>query len=249
MSRSRPISSAFPRLRRSRWPSAVYAVGDVHGCFDALTTLERIILEDAGGRPGGKLLVMLGDYIDRGPQSRQVIDHLLEPAPAGFERICLRGNHEQMMLDYLADPQSHGYWLDEGGAETLASYGIAAEPGQAGHGPASVATQLPQHHLAFLAGLPGLLQLPGWIFVHAGIRPGVPLERQRDDDLIWIREPFLEGGGLPGFRVVHGHTPVDAPEVTPPRIGIDTHCYATGRLTALRVTPDGDIGFLTAEVE
>jgi serine/threonine protein phosphatase 1 len=110
-----------------------------------------------------------------------------------------------------------------------------------------VAARIPPRHLEFIANLPILLELPRWLFVHAGIRPGVPLTRQNDEDLIWIREPFLTGHGLRGYRVVHGHTPVDEPEETPFRSGIDTQCYATGRLTALRIKEDGETRFFTVQ--
>lgn len=239
------------RLLSDTWPAAVYAVGDVHGCRRQLLALERAILEDAAAIPGEKWIVMLGDYIDRGPESAGVVDHLLQPPPDGFLRHALRGNHEQMMLDFLDDPRSNLHWLDQGGAATLASYGVdraqafgrsddlAALLGQ-------IAERVPSSHIEFLRGLPVLVGLPGWLFVHAGLRPGVGLERQSTEDLLWIRDPFLYGPGMPGIRVVHGHTPTPAPEFTPTRIGIDTGCFLTGRLTGLRVMRDGSTKVLTA---
>jgi serine/threonine protein phosphatase 1 len=224
------------------WPAAVYAVGDVHGCLDQLVELEGRIVADGEGIGGEKWIVMLGDYIDRGPHSAAVVAHLLRPPPAGFRRFALRGNHEQMMLDFLADPEANLYWLDQGGWETLASYGIeAALKRQASSGTplAHIAERIPASHRAFMASLPVLLSLPGWLFVHAGVRPGIGIDRQDAEDLIWIRGPFLDGPGMTGVRVVHGHTPGPEPVFTPARIGIDTQCYLTGRLTGLRVTPDG----------
>jgi serine/threonine protein phosphatase 1 len=245
-----PSSAPRKRLRAETWPSAVYAVGDVHGCHDALIEMERTIAADATRIAGEKWIVMLGDYVDRGPDSAAVIDHLIGPAPSGLRRICLTGNHEQMMLDFIADPARHAYWLDEGGIETLASYGADVDRLE-GHLPIAVpdglAASVPPEHLRFIATLPIMLALPGWLFVHAGIRPGVRINRQSDEDLIWIREPFLDGPGVRGYRVVHGHTPSDAPEIMRHRIGIDTHCFATGRLTALRVTPGGETRIFTVQ--
>ena len=232
------------RLSASEWPAAVYAIGDVHGCHRQLAALERMVVADGAELPGEKWIVTLGDHIDRGPDSRAVLDHLLAPPPEGFRRFSLLGNHEQMMLDFLADPEEHAYWLDQGGIETLASYGVDVLRPYATDRVldaflADLAAAIPPAHLEWIAGLPVLLELPGWLFVHAGVRPGVPVAQQTDEDLVWIREPFLSGPGLRGCRVVHGHTPGRMPVVTESRIGIDTHCFVTGRLTALRVTPDG----------
>lgn len=238
------------RLHMDTWPAAVYAVGDVHGCRRQLLALESAVIEDAAAILGEKWIVMLGDYIDRGPESAGVVDHLLQPPPHGFVRHTLRGNHEQMMLDFLDDPRSNLHWLDQGGAATLASYGVDVDRTLARlNDPEAllgqIAERVPPSHIEFLRGLPVLLGLPGWLFVHAGLRPGIGLEQQSMEDLLWIRDPFLYGPGLPGIRVVHGHTPVPAPEFTPARIGIDTGCFLTGRLTGLRITPDGLTKVLT----
>jgi serine/threonine protein phosphatase 1 len=229
------------RLAFDEWPAAVYAVGDVHGCLAQLLALEHQIIADGRRVAGEKWLVMLGDYIDRGPDSAGVVAHLLEPLPEGWRRICLLGNHEQMMLDFLQDAEAFAFWLDEGGLATLESYAAAAADGDD-----EAEVVMPGAHLRFLAGLPISLSLPGWLFVHAGIRPGVPLADQTDDDLIFIRRPFLDATDFGGLRVVHGHTPGRAPVDTPARIGIDTHCFHSGRLTAVRVLPDGSTKFFTA---
>ena len=233
------------RLYFDRWPEALYAIGDVHGCLPQLLDMERQIAADAAGVAGDKWIVMLGDYVDRGPQSAGVVAHLLRPPPAGFRRFCLRGNHEQMMLDFLDDPDEHAYWLLEGGLDTLQSYAIGAGPALLAdvH---QIGRHIPLDHLQFLRDLPLFLSLPGTAFVHAGIRPGRSLAEQTDEDLIWIREPFLSSE-LPGApRVVHGHTPGPEPVVTPYRVCLDTRCYLTGRLTAARIAEAGEISFFTA---
>lgn len=236
------------RLAFTDWPAAVYAVGDVHGCLDQLLAVEEKIEQDSLAIEGEKWLVTLGDHIDRGPKSAAVIDHLMGPAPSGFRRFSLLGNHEQMMLDFRDDPATNSHWLEEGGAETLASYGVVLS------NPQFVARelvrrqideQLPIAHRTFLAELPISLSLPGWLFVHAGVRPDVPLSMQSDEDLIWIRAPFLRAPLTEGFRVVHGHTPSRNVVTTPYRIGVDTHCYHTGLLSAVRVTPDGRTALLS----
>lgn len=238
------------RLVHDTWPAAVYAIGDIHGYLGQLTALEADIIGDGASIPGEKWLVTLGDYIDRGPSSAEVLDHLLQPLPGGWRRIALVGNHDQIMLDFLRDPKTHDHWLVEGGAETIVSYGVdlAALLGRPDAWRTlhrAFSAQVPPEHLALLTGLPVALTLPGWIFVHAGIRPGVPFHRQRDDDLIWIRSPFLETLRQDGVTVVHGHTPTVEPVMTADRIGVDTHCYLTGRLTAVRVTPDGKTKLLS----
>jgi serine/threonine protein phosphatase 1 len=228
----------------------VYAIGDVHGCLDQLQALESLIAEDGLDFEGEKWLVTLGDHIDRGPHSRQAIEHVMGPAPRGFRRFALLGNHEQIMLDFLESPAAHAYWLEEGGKQTLASYGVDIDYPPL-RGLASLLGQLddaiPAAHRAFISSLPYYLSLPGWLFVHAGIRPGIPLAMQSDEDLIWIRAPFLTSQMTGGFRVVHGHTPGHDIVVTPHRIDIDTHCYHTGRLSAVRVTPDGKTAFFSAD--
>ncbi len=237
-----------PRLSFDRWPAALYAIGDVHGCLPQLLDIEQQIEVDARGTKGEKWIVMLGDYVDRGPQSAQVLEHLLRPAPPGFKRFCLLGNHEQMMLDFLDDPVAHAYWLEQGGLETLRSYGLrlGAVSGANKVRFRSVRQHIPDDHQRFLDALPISLSLPGWVFVHAGIRPGRPLAEQSDEDLIWIREPFLSGRLAGAPRVVHGHTPSPGPVVTEHRVCLDTQCFLTDRLTAARIALSGELSFLTS---
>lgn len=223
-----------------------YVVGDIHGEIRLLAqVLERMVPMiyrdlETGLEPS---LIFLGDYIDRGPDSRSVIDALLNlPAtlPAGCEVRYLRGNHEQAALDFLDDPLTGPAWLEYGGIEMLASYGIAASVGTTAPPQLralrdSLAAALPREHLAYLRSLEDMVILGGYIFVHAGIRPGTPLERQKTEDLLWIREPFLSSSRNHGHIIVHGHTIVDNVTILANRIALDTGAYATGTLSCIRL--------------
>lgn len=218
----------------------IYAIGDVHGCLDLLLAAEEHIFRAAAATPGPKLIVMLGDYIDRGPNSAGVIDHLLAPPPDGFDRVCLCGNHEDMLESFLVSPRFEPHWLVYGGDATLASYGIDSD--EAFHSDATgarlkklILETVPVAHLDFVTRTPVCLEVGSLLFVHAGIQPGLPLDRQIDQDLMWIREPFLSFGPGLDLTVIHGHTPVAEPDFGPGRIGIDTGAFMTGRLTALRL--------------
>ncbi len=226
----------------------VYAVGDIHGRSDLLVRMQQLIASDAASADGRDLvLVFLGDYVDRGPASSEVLDRLTGTPLAGFRTIYLQGNHEAMMLDFLAGTSSVA-WLMNGGLATLASYGV--EPDDGWPSEALIAalrtglrTALPARHLRFLTEL-SLVHAEGdYVFVHAGIRPGLPLELQEAHDLLWIREPFLGRGRDDGLCVVHGHTIAARPEVRAHRIGIDTGAFHSGRLTCI-VLEDADIRFL-----
>jgi serine/threonine protein phosphatase 1 len=232
---------AHPRLTFHSWRAAVYAIGDVHGCLSQLLDLEAQIVADGHGIEGEKWIVTLGDHLDRGPASAEVLAHIRTQAPAGFQRIALMGNHEALLLAFLDNPVEDDIWRSQGGAETLRSYGIdpAAPVGR-------IAADFPVADRKFIADLPLYLMLPGWLFVHAGIRPGIPLSAQTEDDLLWIRAPFLNSQMTGGLRIVHGHTPGDDVVVTPHRIGLDTGCFVSGKLSAIRVTPDGRVKFFQA---
>lgn len=219
----------------------LYAVGDIHGRADLLARLEKRIVADWQARgAGGGLLIFLGDYIDRGAQSREVIERLISgfPLPAAH----LRGNHEQTLLDFLDDPDVGEMWRRNGGMETLASYGVPVGEVSVGRGFERAARELrarmPTAHLDFLNGLETSLQVGRYFFCHAGVRPGVPLDAQAADDLMWIREPFIMSREDFGKVVVHGHTPVETPELLPNRINIDTGAFLTGKLTCLVI--DGE---------
>lgn len=242
-----PASS--PRRQRLTLPAdqpLIYAIGDVHGCHDALLTLEARILADAANHPGEQpLIIYLGDYVDRGPASRTVIEHLAtERHGDGIERIALCGNHDDTFLKFIDDPLQHQRWLKVGGDATLRSYGLEPSGYLARtdglHALArDLGARVPAHHIAFLQNLPIAARSGDRLFVHAGIVPGMPLWQQEDYDMMWIREPFLsEGPNLP-VTVIHGHTAGPEPVFGKNRICIDTTCYATGLLTALKVTPDG----------
>lgn len=218
----------------------LYAVGDIHGRLDLLTALHRNIRRDREQRPheGKDVVVYVGDYVDRGPDSRGVIEHLLGDPLPGFEAVHLMGNHDEAMLRFLEDAAVGPEWASFGGDATLLSYGVRRSPNMIGmrryeEMRRQLVANLPPSHLSFLKGLQLSYTAGDYLFVHAGIRPGVPLERQRPDDLMWIRETFLSSREDHGKVVVHGHTPTGAPQVRANRIGIDTGAFASGILTCL----------------
>lgn len=216
--------------------SRVYAVGDVHGRVDLLDEMFRLIERDAqGSQAARKVIVMLGDYLDRGPDAQGVMERLLAGPPAGFHLVPLKGNHEQFLLDFLADPEVLELWLWNGGRVTLASYGVE---GYAEAARRALTDALPPAHLAFLEALPCRHVEGDYAFVHAGIQPGIALEDQSEFDLLWIRHPFLGSMADFGHVIVHGHSITPEPEVRSNRIGIDTGAYMTGRLTALALEGD-----------
>ncbi|WP_108683029.1 metallophosphoesterase family protein [Methyloceanibacter sp. wino2] len=219
----------------------VYAIGDIHGRSDLLTELLALIESDAAAAgTAAKTLVFLGDYVDRGPDSRGVIELLSADLPPGFDTHFLKGNHEQFLLDFLDDPSSLDGWLRNGGEQTLRSYGVDIDGLQDRHAPPMAWREafleaLPEAHLRFLTTLELKCVVGDYVFVHAGLRPGVPLDRQVPQDLLWIRHEFLDSEEPFGKIVVHGHTPERTPVVRPNRIGIDTGAVFSGSLTALRL--------------
>jgi serine/threonine protein phosphatase 1 len=193
--------------------------------------------------------VYLGDYVDRGPETRDVVEWLISVPPLGRERVALMGNHEDMLLRALADPGAMSNWLFNGGSATVAAYIRRLRPrpdfSTAEEVRAAFAAALPETHRAFFASLPRTAAFGGYLFVHAGIRPGVPLEAQDPEDLIWIRDEFHRSDADFGRIVVHGHTPVAAPDVRRNRINIDTGAVFSGRLTCLALEGNSR-RFLTA---
>ncbi len=244
---ARPSSPGIPRLEPGR---RIYAIGDVHGHLDQLRALHDAIREDLGDRPVRQpLLVHMGDLIDRGPSSAGVLT-LLQAGPPlqGVPTVNLMGNHEWMFLAALArqSRRDADLWLDNGGIETLASWGIHPSVP-----PARWPELVPRAHVLFLRGLAGRFQRDGYLFVHAGVRPGVPLDEQTWSDLLWIRELFLDRRGpllpdAPDLVVVHGHTPEAEPTIRPNRIGIDTGAGRGGPLTCAVLDGD-DVRFLQAK--
>ena len=220
----------------------IYAIGDIHGQLHLLDALLARIGGDAACTEGARrrVLVFVGDYVDRGPDAAGVIERVSARLPGGFEAHCLMGNHEAILLEFLERPETLTHWLANGGRATLASYGVNPPELDASSRDVAAcrdafAAALPLAHLAFLKALEPVFSLGGYLFVHAGIRPGVALEDQALRDLLWIREDFLDSGDDFGAVVVHGHTPVREPVVKPNRIDIDTGARVHGRLTALRL--------------
>jgi len=227
----------------------VYAVGDIHGRADLLARLHNKIAADALNTPGfHDIIVYLGDYVDRGPDIPGVFDILIDHPLDGFERHHLRGNHEDILIRFLDTADGLDGWLMNGGRDTLAGYGIeisdifqsASDPDTIRR---SLADAMPGPHRAFLDALKIRHSEGGYLFVHAGIRPGVALDQQDDHDLMWVRRVFIDSEHDHGCRVVHGHTIRDQPQVRPNRIGIDTGAWHSGVLTAV-VLEGGDVRFL-----
>jgi len=216
----------------------IYAVGDIHGRLDLLEQIHQAILEDARSAAQlGKTCVYIGDYVDRGGNSRGVINRLLSVPLPGFRAVHLLGNHEEMMLRFLDDVSIASIWLANGGDATLDSYGIEwrlhAGTDDMETVRRTLRESLPTPHLKFLRGL-SLSHVAGdYLFVHAGIRPGRPVTQQDDQDLLWIRNEFLDSEVDHGKVVVHGHSISPAPDVRANRIGIDTGAFASGKLTCL----------------
>lgn len=220
----------------------VYAVGDIHGYAAQLDDLLRIIADDAAiAAPAERpLVVLIGDYVDRGPDSRRVIDRIIAlQADPRFEVAALKGNHEDALDRFLSDPGFAPAWIANWGQATLLSYGVAPpiafDPIACEAVQAQFAAVFPDAHRAFLDRLSLTLTVGDYLFAHAGVRPGVPLDAQADRDLIWIRYDFLESDADFGKVVVHGHTPSETPEVRKNRINVDTGVYFTGVLTAVRL--------------
>ncbi|PBC05158.1 serine/threonine protein phosphatase [Mesorhizobium sp. WSM3860] len=248
----RPRPLPRERLMMDMRDTVVYAIGDVHGCYDELRTLEQKIELDALQFRGRKIIIMLGDYVDRGPNSRRVVEHLMAPPPEGFMRVCLAGNHEVAMLAYLDGHLSREPWLRVGGQETLFSYGIDPDRladlyGSNEEVDERIREAIPATHVAFMRTLPVMVCSERFVFVHAGIRPGIALEAQDEADLLNIRSEFLAAAHRLDRWVVHGHTIVDVPTLDGRRLGIDTGAFQSGRLTALRIV--GKYGRLLSTAE
>lgn len=219
----------------------VYAIGDIHGRVDLLRSLQDMIVADSVDSPAARnVLVYLGDYVDRGDSSRQVIEFLMKQHIQGFEIVHLIGNHEEMMLTFLDDPSIGPNWIGNGGGETLLSYGIhnpghraVLEPDTLEMLSRALAAELPIEHFNFLHDLATSHVEGDYMFVHAGIMPGVALDLQTRADLLWIRDEFLSSQADHGKCIVHGHTITREVAFPGNRIGIDTGAFYSGVLTCL----------------
>lgn len=232
--------SVAPYVPQIPEQTRVYVVGDIHGRADLLRELHEMIRVDWSDLPADwrKVVVYLGDYVDRGEESRQVIELLVDEPLTGCETVHLKGNHEAEMQDFLMNPVGGHMWTQFGGMATALSYQVRVPPMiSAEERMRALRDQLleamPTAHQAFLSSLRFRYELGDYFFVHAGVRPDLPLSRQRPPDLLWIREPFLLHDAPLEKRIVHGHTVMEAPVVAPHRIGIDTGAWYSGRLTCL----------------
>jgi serine/threonine protein phosphatase 1 len=230
--------------KRAGVPSGmrVYAIGDVHGCVDLLEKAFRWIDNDIASVSGQRFVqVFLGDYVDRGPDTKRTLDLLIDRS-RHHETVFVRGNHERLLLDFLEQPTVLSEWWSIGGAQTLMSYGLSPtsrwKPGEEFSLRDALVAAMPHPHRAFLESLKAAFSCGDFFFTHAGARPGIPLDLQREDDLMWIMDPFLNSRYDFGKVVVHGHTPVRSPEVYSNRINIDTGAYATGLLSVLSIEDD-----------
>lgn len=238
----------------------LYAVGDIHGRMDLLTRLVELIEADAASLPPEvkPQIIFLGDYIDRGLQSRDVIEFFASGALDRFDPVFLLGNHEEALLRFLQEASFGTQWTRYGGGETLYSYGFAPPNTRASLNSheemakvreawnrlwTDFRERLPESHLSFLQSLKAYHVAGDYLFVHAGLRPGLSLEEQSQRDMLWIREEFLDDGAPFDHMIVHGHTPEDAIYRDDRRIGLDTGAFLTGRLSAARLFGT-DVAFL-----
>jgi serine/threonine protein phosphatase 1 len=231
-------------LKKERIPDGIriYAIGDVHGRADLLQQVLSRIDDHLNAYPVSRAIhVFLGDYVDRGPASQEVLDRLIERTQS-HELICLKGNHESYLLNFLNDPNVLDEWRHFGGLQTLLSYGLAPsfknDAATRAELSAALNRAIPHTHRQFLSDLRLSFTCGDFFFVHAGVRPGIPLPRQREEDLLGIREKFLNSKEKFDKLIIHGHTPVLKPEICFNRINIDTGAFATGRLTCLILEGD-----------
>jgi serine/threonine protein phosphatase 1 len=232
-------STKKPRLPEG---TRIYALGDIHGRADLLKKMFTVIDADLARNPVSRpIQVFLGDYVDRGPDSAGTLDLLIERG-RHHETVCLKGNHEAFMLEVLRDPGKLGEWRRFGGLPTLMAYGLQPSLNPDAEEQIelirTLTKRMPDTHLRFLEGLLPSFLCGDFFFVHAGVRPGVPLKEQTASDMLWIRDEFLNSEENFGKFIVHGHTPVREPDIRPNRINIDTGAYATGNLTLLTIQGD-----------
>ncbi|WBL82515.1 serine/threonine protein phosphatase [Bradyrhizobium xenonodulans] len=238
------LSRSRNKTRKPILPEGIriYAISDIHGCADLLQQMFTVIDRDLttiGSRRA--IHVFLGDYIDRGPDSNRTIELLMERGMK-HESVFLKGNHEAFLLDVLNAPSQLQNWKQYGGLQTLTSYGLrpSLNPDRAEQDELirQLSQAIPSRQLYFLSSLRARFVCGDFFFVHAGVRPGIPLARQQEQDMLWIREEFLESNMNFGKYIVHGHTPVQQPDIRRNRVNIDTGAYATGNLTLLTLQDD-----------
>ncbi|MFZ4125675.1 MAG: metallophosphoesterase family protein [Rickettsiales bacterium] len=233
-----PITTLAPRSFSIPEGVRAYAVGDIHGRAQLLQKTLAAIETDAAQHPAHRTVqIFLGDYIDRGLHSREVVELLLAPPPKGHERICLMGNHEEALLHFLDDPNILRDWANFGGYATLVSYGVPIPESMSPERLIALRDQfaraLPKTHLDFYKNLQLRTSLGDYLFVHAGIIPGLPLEEQKPEHMLWVRSPFLNYKGYFDQYIVHGHTPVKSPEILHNRANLDISTAANSSLCAL----------------
>ena len=228
---SEPTETGLPEDHR------LYCIGDIHGCLNLLEEVHQKITEDAADYSGNKILVYLGDYIDRGKDSRQVVECVLGEYPPDFRKVFLLGNHEQVLLEFLSGNNlaiAHD-WFMFGGLATLRSYGVEVQgipiAMQFEGLRSELAKKMPMAHQQFFQQLQLNYELGGYFFVHAGVRPKVKLQQQRPEDMLWIREEFIGSDRFHGKIIVHGHHVTAEPVIQHNRIGLDTGAYSSGKLT------------------
>jgi serine/threonine protein phosphatase 1 len=241
-----------PRKARTPQGRRIYAVGDIHGRADLLAQLLTMIDADRrlGAYEGLPVLLFIGDYVDRGVASKDVVDQVLALEGKGYELRFLKGNHEAAMMSFLESPEAGPTWFALGGAETLYSYGVSVP--RTGAGPTelrltskALRAAIPPDHMRFYMRLELFARYGDYFFVHAGLKPGRDLQEQSERDLLEIREPFTKNRKAWPFVVVHGHTPNSSVVDDGVRIGIDTGAYATGKLTCLRLQDEQVASFST----
>lgn len=246
-----PLRTPARLLNLEKFEGTVYVIGDVHGRLDLLLGLEALIFDDAKESKNEKLIIYIGDMIDRGPDSAGVLAHIRGAVPTGFLRLALLGNHEHMLLRFVHDT-NEDFWLNFGGRETLMSYGVGEQetfdvkPGTTDMR-FLLQKVIPREHLNFLRTLPQAITLKHFILTHAGGNPAKPFSDQTKREMVWGVRGFMKTRADYGREMVHGHFIVDEMRRADGKIAIDTGAYASGRLSAVKLEHDGTVDFLQYE--